>query len=409
MNDHCLNQHLPPEDEAPVSNKPIIVEDIQFSKRPTANRQTLVDIIKSLAEKTHTILQWDRVQNRRFATQLVISNKLKYFGRSSDRTKREELKVVLPFSATSWNDLDTPDIELAMFKCVVDVNDSYEWYEVQVHLKTFICEETKLLVDELEELDNAERESSEQQRMYGSTREHVNPPIVTPVSTCESSRPEISGPVRNNTIPSSLKKPTDAVLTKKCPTSKSHTLDRPESSKGTADEPKASTPVQRKEANSSQPRPSTSHGALSRAQPALQQSPRVSLKRKFPDEQTAAHVSSEPKSAGEAILYENAKAQSSAQQKRRPGRPARVAVPTHQENGPSREEHKSNARRETGASTRSQVKNAPRKSTPNNAEVDNDIEVLYENIACNRQSRRETQTPSLGHYRQSTLFSRKSC
>lgn len=169
-------------DEDEPDSSPIMVEDDKYSLEPTADREAIVDIFSSLAESIYTALEEDCKINHRYARRMLISNqnlpRQLQSSTGSDtpktkrlkRAKREEILVVLPIRATSWNDLDSSDILLCLLcKIDSDLSRDYQWFNVRLHLDQFISERTKLLMDAAEQEDD-----DEDDEYYGFRLKHLD-------------------------------------------------------------------------------------------------------------------------------------------------------------------------------------------------------------------------------------------
>lgn len=151
-----------------IGDELVVVED-ELSERPITDRKLVVDMINSLATRTYKALVGDRANNRRYARILTISNKLRDYKSKRRRFKRELLKVRLPLSAISWNDLDSDDIQILMFRRLISIYDSYPWWKTRVILSSFMSESTREMLEKEMAGDEDEEEEEEDSRPDTST------------------------------------------------------------------------------------------------------------------------------------------------------------------------------------------------------------------------------------------------
>lgn len=135
---------------------PVVVVDDAFSLRPFTDREILSEMLQSLAIEIHQALQKDREDNNRYATRLVISNRLKHSNPRRKRKKREEFEVKLPYTCMTWNEMNLEDVQIQFFRRIVDINDQYKWYKIKVRATHFMSQETRTQIDILEAEENQE-------------------------------------------------------------------------------------------------------------------------------------------------------------------------------------------------------------------------------------------------------------
>lgn len=148
---------------------PLMIEDDVHSLEATNDREKVVDIFKLLSEKVFAHLKEDCETNHRYARRMIISNQNSTKPSQSHgstpirspkrRAKREEILVVLPVEATSWNDLDEEDIFLNLLLTVEPIEVT--WLNVRIHVDQFISEESKSIVEVEQDSEDDDEDSIE--------------------------------------------------------------------------------------------------------------------------------------------------------------------------------------------------------------------------------------------------------
>lgn len=130
----------PPSDEQSI----IVVAERIHSTEPTDDKEKIVDIVQTLANKAFLALKADQKQYDRFARNLQLSNKTPQ--------GRQKLDIKLPIDSFSWNDLEETDIQIEIIKRIVDSN--FKWWESQVLISEFIPGSTMRYLNDLSKQDD---------------------------------------------------------------------------------------------------------------------------------------------------------------------------------------------------------------------------------------------------------------
>lgn len=131
--------------------KPLIIEDVKFFSKPSCDRKILADLVAWLATKAVQTLKEDKAKNQRYACDLKLSNKVVIDTPKPRKRPTEFFQVNLPRNRSTWNDVDSDDMQLKILTSIVNVQDRYNWYKVKAHFSDFVGKETKAEMDRLDD------------------------------------------------------------------------------------------------------------------------------------------------------------------------------------------------------------------------------------------------------------------
>lgn len=141
---------MPREAVIPPPDPPVLVTDERFTiKAPTNDRNELCKALIHLSKKVFKALDDDCAENKRYARRLKIVNQ-RYL-ESPRRLTNEEMLVEMPYEASSWNDLEHDYLEVCIFSRIQKEEHNKLWYKVRIEFDQFMSEQTKLLMDQMDE------------------------------------------------------------------------------------------------------------------------------------------------------------------------------------------------------------------------------------------------------------------
>lgn len=185
-----------------ISQQKLVITEDDLTQKRFNDRDKVVEMIESLANRTFEALAKDQADNMRYARTLNLSNKNRNDANRNKPFHRELIEVPLPVQSICWNDLDVNDIQYLMLERIRQIHDGYSWYKTRVELGSFFDQATKDLVDhELKrfEEENPPESSTERVRRRTLKKRKVlkaAPVTVDPIPS--NMTPTLPQPVRHH-------------------------------------------------------------------------------------------------------------------------------------------------------------------------------------------------------------------
>lgn len=182
---------MPREALIPPPEPPVVVPDDRFTiKAPTSDRDELCKALIYLSKKVFDALEDDCSKNKRYARRLRIINY------KHSVLKRmlvgEELLVEMPYEASCWNDLEHDYVKVCIMSRVQKEEHSHLWYKLTLEFDQFMSEQTKHLMDQMDEDYDTPLMIPSDVKVSSDTTSPAATPRLEPTSQSKSS--DISTP-----------------------------------------------------------------------------------------------------------------------------------------------------------------------------------------------------------------------